>query len=119
MKCLFQVKINSQNEDMLRQACELFMGKKVDEIRNIALETMVSLQITTVLVFLRGGGRGGEGRGGEGRGGEGRGGEGRGGEGRGGEGRGGEGRGGEGRGGEGRGGEGRGGRGGRGIALLI
>ena len=49
MKCVFQVKINSQNEDMLRQACELFMGKKVDEIRNIALETMVSLQITTVL----------------------------------------------------------------------
>ncbi|XP_046844251.1 flotillin-1-like isoform X3 [Xenia sp. Carnegie-2017] len=39
-----QVKINSQNEDMLRQACELFMGKKVDEIKNIALETMEAHQ---------------------------------------------------------------------------
>ncbi|XP_028394899.1 flotillin-1-like [Dendronephthya gigantea] len=35
-----QVKINSQKEEMLRQACELFMGKKAAEIRGIALETM-------------------------------------------------------------------------------
>ena len=41
----FQVKINSQNEDMLRQACELFMGKKAAEIRNIALETMASTNV--------------------------------------------------------------------------
>lgn len=35
-----QVKINSQNDEMLRQACELFMGKKVNQIRDIAIETM-------------------------------------------------------------------------------
>ena len=46
INCLFQVKINSQNEDMLRQACELFMGKKVNEISEIALETMVSSEAT-------------------------------------------------------------------------
>ena len=46
INCLFQVKINSQNEDMLRQACELFMGKRKDEISEIALETMVSSEAT-------------------------------------------------------------------------
>merc|ERR1711990_1033547 len=35
-----QVKIESRNDDMLRQACAHFLGKTEDAIRNIALETM-------------------------------------------------------------------------------
>ena len=47
------MKINSQNVDMLRQACELFMGKKENEIRNIALETMVSAKVTFYLFLVK------------------------------------------------------------------
>lgn len=47
------MKINSQNEEMLRQACELFMGKKAEEIRNIALETMVrEIMLSTLWTFI-------------------------------------------------------------------
>lgn len=36
----FQVKIQGQNEEMLLAACEQFLGKKQDEIQNIALHTL-------------------------------------------------------------------------------
>lgn len=35
-----QVKVQSQNKDMLLTACELFLSKSTEEIRNIALETL-------------------------------------------------------------------------------
>ena len=36
----FKVKIQGQNKEMLRTACELFLGKTEDEIRHVALETL-------------------------------------------------------------------------------
>jgi len=35
-----QVKVQGQNEEMLHAACQQFLGKSEDEIRNVALETL-------------------------------------------------------------------------------
>ena len=35
-----QVKIQGQNEDMLQAACQQFLGKSEEHIRQIALETL-------------------------------------------------------------------------------
>jgi flotillin len=34
------VKIQGQNEEMLLNACQLFLGKNLEEIRQVALETL-------------------------------------------------------------------------------
>ena len=39
-----QVKVQGQNEEMLHAACQQFLGKSEQEIRNVALETLVRLK---------------------------------------------------------------------------
>ena len=48
---MFQVKIQGQNLDMLKAACEQFLGKTSREVHQIALETLVSF-ILFVFYFL-------------------------------------------------------------------
>jgi len=38
--CLYKVKVQGQNEEMLLAACEQFLGKAEQEIRRVALETL-------------------------------------------------------------------------------
>ena len=40
---MFQVKIQGQNGEMLKAACEQFLGKSSREVHQIALETLVSI----------------------------------------------------------------------------
>ena len=36
-----QVKIQGQNQEMLYAACQQFLGKSQEEVRSVALETLV------------------------------------------------------------------------------
>ena len=50
---LLQVKIQGQNLDMLKAACEQFLGKSAREVHQIALETLVSFFQMTCDIFCR------------------------------------------------------------------
>ena len=38
---ILQVKIQGQNQEMLYAACQQFLGKSQEEVRSVALETLV------------------------------------------------------------------------------
>lgn len=38
---ILQVKIQGQNQEMLYAACQQFLGKSPEEVRSVALETLV------------------------------------------------------------------------------
>ena len=38
---ILQVKIQGQNQEMLYAACQQFLGKSQEEVRTVALETLV------------------------------------------------------------------------------
>ena len=44
MLYILQVKIQGQNQEMLYAACQQFLGKSQEEIRAVALETLVRFQ---------------------------------------------------------------------------
>lgn len=58
----FQVKIQGQNMEMLRAACEQFLGKTTKQIMNIAKETLeghqraimctMSVEVSLICIFI-------------------------------------------------------------------
>lgn len=45
---ILQVKIQGQNQEMLYAACQQFLGKSQEEVRAVALETLVRFVLANI-----------------------------------------------------------------------
>ena len=45
---ILQVKIQGQNQEMLYAACQQFLGKSQEEVRSVALETLVRFWLISI-----------------------------------------------------------------------